>query len=89
MEEVNQQTAVGGRAAILTFHSYQRSQGGAYECRVAGPGNNLERVLVCIGECYTFLLTVKPATSDSRVSLVPSIHHLYYVRTHHTNQHTL
>ena len=53
-DAVNQAGAVGGRAAILTFRSYQQSQGGAYECRVAGPGNNLERVLVCIGERYTF-----------------------------------
>ena len=52
-EEVNQ---AGGsdRIEILTFRSYQQSQGGAYECRVAGPGNNLEKLAVCIGERYTF-----------------------------------
>ena len=42
----------GGRYAVLTFQSYQQSQGGAYECRVVGPGNNLERLPVCIGECH-------------------------------------
>ena len=55
-EEVNQ--AGSSRAAILTFRSYQQSQGGKYECRVTGPGNNTERLSVCIGECYTFVLTV-------------------------------
>ena len=49
-DEVNQ-AAVGGRASTLTFQSYQQSQGGKYECRVAGPGNNTESLLVCIGEC--------------------------------------
>ncbi len=29
----------GGRTAVLTYQSYQQSQGGKYECRVAGPGN--------------------------------------------------
>ena len=53
-EEVNQAGAVGGRAAILTFRSYQQSQGGAYECRVAGPGNNTERLPVCISECHAW-----------------------------------
>ena len=61
-DEMNQQTAGGGRSVRLNFQSYQQSQGGKYECRVAGPGNNLERLAVCIGECHTFLLTVKPAT---------------------------
>ena len=36
---------------------------------MAGPGNNLERLPVCIGKCYTVLLTVKPATCDSGVIL--------------------
>ena len=49
-DEVNQATA-GGRSAILTFRSYKQSQGGAYECRVTGVGNNMERLPVCIGEC--------------------------------------
>ena len=44
--------AGGGRVAILTFRSYQQSQGGKYECRVGGPGNNTERLPVCIGECH-------------------------------------
>ena len=56
-EEVNQ-ADVRGRGATLTFQSYQQSQGGKYECRVAGPGNNTERLPVCIGERYTFVLTV-------------------------------
>ena len=50
-DEVNQIAA--GRTSTLTFRSYQQSQGGAYECRVAGPGNNTESLYVCIGECYT------------------------------------
>ena len=79
-EQANQ-AGGSGRAAILTFRIYQQSQGGTYECRVAGPGNNTESLPVCIGECCTFLLTVKPATSDNGVFLVPSIHHLYCVRT--------
>ena len=50
-EEVNQGVGGGGRAVTLTFQSYQQSQGGKYECRVAGPGNNTESLSVCIGEC--------------------------------------
>ena len=83
-EDVNQVVGTGSgnnRTVILTFRSYQRSQGGKYKCRVGVPGNNLESLPVCIGECNTFLLTVKPTTCDSRVSLVPSIHHLYCVHT--------
>ena len=72
-KDVNQVAGTGGgRVAVLTFHSYNQSQGGAYECRVAGPGNNMESLPVCIGERYTFLLTVKPATSDNGLFLVPS-----------------
>ena len=56
MKQVNQ--AGSSRAAILTFRSYQQSQGGKYECRVTGQGNNTERLSVCIGERYTFVLTV-------------------------------
>ena len=52
-DEVNQAVISGGRAALLNFQSYQQSQGGRYECRVTGPGNNLEKMSVCIGECYT------------------------------------
>ena len=77
MEEVNQVDGTGSgnnRTAILTFQSYQQSQSGKYECRVAGPGNNLKSLSICIGERYTFLLTVKPTSSDSRVFLVPSIY---------------
>ena len=69
---VNQQAAGGGRIAHLNFNSYHQSQGGKYECRVAGPGNNTERLSLCISGCHAFLLTVKPATSDSGVFLIPS-----------------
>ena len=51
---VNQGVAAGGRIAHLNFHSYQQRQGGKYECRVAGPGNNTERVSVCIGGCHAW-----------------------------------
>ena len=50
-DEVYQTSAAGGRVIYLHFKSYQGSQGGKYECRVAGPGNNLEKLSVCIGEC--------------------------------------
>ena len=50
--KVYQTSAGGGRVAYLDFQSYQQSQGGKYACRVAVPGNNLEKLLVCIGECY-------------------------------------
>ena len=54
-DEVNQVAGTGGgRAALLTFQSYHQSQGGKYECRVAGPGNNTERLPVCIGECHAW-----------------------------------
>ena len=52
-DEVNQVGALRGRAALLTFQSYQRSQGGKYECKVDLPGNNTEKLLAFIGECYT------------------------------------
>ena len=51
-DEVSQ-GGVGSRAALLNFQSYQQSQGGRYECRVTGPGDNLEKLSVCIGEHYT------------------------------------
>ena len=47
--EVNQ-AGGGSRAAFLTFQSYTQNQGGKYECRVTVPGNNLEKLPVCIGE---------------------------------------
>ena len=53
-DDVNQQTGSGGQVAHLNFPSYQQTQGGKYECRVAGPGNNTESLDVCIGERYTF-----------------------------------
>ena len=51
-DAVNQAGAGGGRIALLNFRSYQQSQGGKYECRVAGPGNNLEWLPVFIGGCH-------------------------------------
>ena len=72
-DEVNQEAVGGGRIVYLNFNSYHQSQGGKYECRVAVPGKDLERLPVCIGESYTFLLTIKPATCDSVVFLVPSL----------------
>ena len=54
-EEVNQAVISGGSGAVLNFRSYQQSQGGRYECRVIGPGDNLEKLPVCIGEWYTGL----------------------------------
>ena len=51
-DEVNQATG-DGRARFLHFQSYQQSQGGKYECRVTGPGDNSEKLPVCISECYT------------------------------------
>ena len=53
--DVVNQAGAGGTAAFLNFRSYQQSQGGKYECRVTGPGNNLEKLPVCIGECYTWV----------------------------------
>ena len=52
-DEVNQVGAFRGRAATLTFQSYQQSQGGKYECKVDLPANNTEKLLAFIGECYT------------------------------------
>ena len=52
-DEVNQ--AGAGRAVFLNFRSYQQDKGGKYECRVTGPGNYSEKLLVCIGECYTLV----------------------------------
>ena len=48
--EVHQAFISGGSGARLNFLSYQQSQGGRYECRVTGPGDNLEKLPVCIGE---------------------------------------
>ena len=54
-DAVNQVVGLGGgRITYLTFRSYQQSQGGKYECRVAGPGNNTERLPVCIGGCHAW-----------------------------------
>ena len=53
-EEVNQVAGRGcGKAAVLTFESYNQCQGGKYKCRVAGPGNNFETLSVWIGERLT------------------------------------
>ena len=54
-EEVNQVAgAGGGRIAYVTFQSYQRSQGGKYECRVACPENYTEKLPVCIGRYHAW-----------------------------------
>ena len=53
-DEVNQGGA-GSRATLLNCQSYQQSQGGKYECRVTGPGDHLEKLPVCIGECYIYI----------------------------------
>ena len=34
----------------LNFRRYQERQGRRYKCRVAGQGNELEKLPVCIGE---------------------------------------
>ena len=52
-DEVNQVGVFSGRAATLNFQSYQRSQGGKYECKVVLPVNNTEKLLAFIGEWYT------------------------------------
>ena len=78
-DAVNQQAGGGGKTVHLNFHSYQQSQGGKYECRVAGPGNNSESLYVCIGECCTFLLTIKFATSNSGVFLYQVYIYLYHL----------
>ena len=52
-DEVNQ-GGDGGRAALLHFQSYHPNLAGKYECRVTGPGDNLEKLPVWIGECYTW-----------------------------------
>ena len=50
-DEVRQGVIIIGKsAAFLIFDRYQQSQGGKYECRVAVPGNNLEKLPACIGE---------------------------------------
>ena len=54
-DEVNQVVGSGGgRTSFITFQSYQQSQGGKYECRVASPGNILDKLSVCIGECHAW-----------------------------------
>ena len=52
-DEVYQTGTGGGRVAYLNFQNYTQRQGGKYECRVAVPGKNLEKLPICIGECYT------------------------------------
>ena len=53
-DAVNQAGGAGGKIAHLNFDIYQQSQGGKYECRVAGPGNKTEGLLVCIGERHAW-----------------------------------
>ena len=57
-DEVHQTGSGAGRIAYLNFKSYQQSQGGKYECRVAVPGKNLKKLPICIGEWYPFGVTV-------------------------------
>ena len=57
-DEVYQAVAGRGRVAYLHFQNYTQSQGGKYECRVDVPGNNLEKLPVCIGECCTLGVAV-------------------------------
>ena len=47
-DEVNQQSAGGGRIAYLIFQSYQQSQSGKYECRVDGPCREQLGDVVCL-----------------------------------------
>ena len=68
-DEVYQATGDAGRVTYLHFQSYQQSQGGKYECRVNVSGNSLEKLPVCIGECYTlrtvdYLLLCLPQTAQ-------------------------
>ena len=81
-DAVNQQAGGGGRIAYLNFQSYRQSQGGKYECRGAGLGNNTERLSVCIGERYTILLTVQPATCDHECSFSCTKYHTHTMATH-------
>ena len=71
-DEVNQAGA-GSTATFLNFQSYRQSQGGRYECRVTGPGNNSEKLSVCIGECYTVPWVAVDYCSDCFIGL-PDVH---------------
>ena len=56
-DEVNQAAGTGGgRVSTLTSQRYQQSQGGQYECRVAGPENNTKSQAVCIGDQQTLCM---------------------------------
>ena len=68
-DAVNQALTVRGRAAILTFHSYQRSQGGKYECKVDLPGNYTEKLLAFISECTLCDCIIK-SVNDTHSSAV-------------------
>ena len=69
-DAVNQARAVGGRVAVLTFLSYQPSQGGKYECKVDHPGNNTEKLLAFIGECYTLCDCIIKSVNGTHSSAV-------------------
>ena len=71
--KVNQANTGGGRVAYLRFQSYQQSQGGKYECRVTVPGNNLEKLPVCIGECYPLDGRLCVKNSKELVQLWPQL----------------
>ena len=72
-DAVNQKAAGGGRAAHLNFHTYHQSQGGKYECRVAGPGNNTETLRVYIGEPWGDSSVSIHLSLYQQVSLKPSM----------------
>ena len=56
-DEVKQFIPQFGKEVYLIFNTYQQSQGGKYECRVTVPGNNSEKLLVCIGEAKPCVIT--------------------------------
>ena len=51
------QGAVSSEATYLIFASYHESQSGKYECRVTLPGNNSEKLSVCVGEAKPCVTT--------------------------------
>ena len=55
-DDVHQFVVGGGKVVYLKFKSYNHSHGGKYECRVAVPGKNVEKLSVHIGESCTFMV---------------------------------
>ena len=65
----------------LTFRRYRERQGGRYECRVAGPGDTLEKLPVCIGEtqmdnhkCKNIICSYLP---NPQAVVIEVLHHNY------------